>query len=86
MAPEIVSRETHSQPCDIWSLGIILYNLLSNSYPFSFHEIQFQIFDRDLDFPSENWQNISNEAKDLIKSMLNKESHKRITAKDALNH
>lgn len=34
MAPEIVSGEPYGSPCDVWSLGVILYELSSFRKPF----------------------------------------------------
>merc|ERR1712232_1012425 len=34
MAPEIVSGEQYGQACDIWSLGVVLYELCTLRKPF----------------------------------------------------
>ena len=39
MAPEIILGEPHGIQCDIWSIGIILYRMLSGTFPFSFRNI-----------------------------------------------
>ena len=48
MAPEVIERISHSYPCDLWSLGIILFTMLSGSYPFDMknpeHEIVNETF------------------------------------------
>ena len=43
------------------------------------------IFESKLTFPKEDWKNISESAKDLIKKMLSSEK-KRISAKEIMNH
>lgn len=34
MSPQCLAGENFSSKCDVWSLGIILYQLLYNRYPF----------------------------------------------------
>jgi serine/threonine protein kinase len=34
MAPEILSNKTYDERCDIWSIGIIMYKMLTGDYPF----------------------------------------------------
>lgn len=34
LAPEIISKRTYGKKCDIWSLGVIMYLLLSGKLPF----------------------------------------------------
>jgi calcium-dependent protein kinase len=64
-----------------------MYIMLSGAPPFQGQdneEILNEIARKDLEFPSEKWTRISEEAKDLIRELLNKDSRKRITARMAL--
>jgi calcium-dependent protein kinase len=87
ISPEVL-RGKYTQKCDIWSAGIILYVLLSGSFPFDGNtnkEIYKAILNKKCEFPKEEWNNISNEAKDLISHMLCDED-RRYTAEMVLNH
>ena len=67
MAPEIIDGSGHSCPSDMWSLGIILYMMLSGSYPFSHRAIEKEICESPVLFlPPNKWENVSSEAKNLI--------------------
>jgi len=34
MAPEIILREGHNKDCDLWAIGILLFELLTGYTPF----------------------------------------------------
>jgi len=38
MAPEIMNRRSYTLKADIWSIGVLLYNLMTGSFPFLSHE------------------------------------------------
>ena len=87
MAPEMISKN-YDEKCDIWSLGVILYLMLSGISPFngpSKYDIEMSIITHDPSFDAKVWSRVSSEAKDLIKLLLNKNSNERITAEEILN-
>ena len=86
IAPEVLKGE-YNEKCDIWSCGVILYILLCGYAPFfgeSDEEIFEQVLKCEYDFPAEEWDAVSNEAKNLIKKMIEKDPNKRISALEAL--
>ncbi|KAK1379658.1 hypothetical protein POM88_026402 [Heracleum sosnowskyi] len=81
-------RPTDAQrQCDVWSAGVIFYILLSGVPPF-WDETEQGIFEQvlrgDLDFASEPWPSISDNAKDLVRKMLVRNPKKRLTAHEVL--
>eukprot|EP00184_Porphyridium_aerugineum_P003732 CAMPEP_0184696982 /NCGR_PEP_ID=MMETSP0313-20130426/4123_1 /TAXON_ID=2792 /ORGANISM="Porphyridium aerugineum, Strain SAG 1380-2" /LENGTH=485 /DNA_ID=CAMNT_0027155741 /DNA_START=196 /DNA_END=1653 /DNA_ORIENTATION=+ len=89
VAPEVVKKEGYNTFCDMWSAGIIMYNLLSGKRPFEGTkrpEVLAKIKEGQFTFPNEDWDDISAEAKRLIRGLLQVDPSKRLSARGALNH
>jgi calcium-dependent protein kinase len=88
IAPEVLN-ETYDEKCDIWSAGVIFYIMLCGYPPFN-GETDKEIIDAvkkgEFDFPSEEWDVISEEGKDLIRKMLAYEPKNRFSAQQVLAH
>ena len=85
MAPEIIESENYDYSVDIWSLGILLYELLMGHSPFKDKTTKNTIVNikmHNLKFDKE----VSEECKDLINKLLEVNKDKRINIKDILNH
>ena len=85
--PEILEGK-YNEKCDIWSVGVILYILLSGDPPFNGSNdgvIYSKIKKMKFTFPPKKWNYISKEAKDLISHMLSPENE-RYTASQVLAH
>ena len=88
ISPEVL-KENYDEKCDIWSCGIIMYILLCGYPPFNGNsnvDIYHAIQNNPPYFNGEEWKDITKEAIDLIKNMLNKQSTKRFSAEQCLNH
>jgi mitogen-activated protein kinase-activated protein kinase 2 len=92
-APEVLGPEKYDKSCDLWSLGVITYILLCGYPPFySKHGaaispgMKKRIRDGQYTFPDNEWKNVSNDAKDLIKSLLKTEPTQRITIQQVMEH
>ncbi len=81
MAPEVLQGR-YDEMCDIWSMGVILYILLSGFPPFQGNSPQ-EIFEKvascKYSLEYQEFEVISQEAKDLISQMLTK-AHLRLTS------
>ena len=86
IAPEVLKGE-YNEKCDIWACGVIFYILLCGYPPFNGEtddEIYLDVLKGEFEFPEEDWSEVSDEAKNLIKKMLTKDVNKRISALDSM--
>mmetsp|Transcript_39034 Transcript_39034/g.62555 ORF Transcript_39034/g.62555 Transcript_39034/m.62555 type:complete len:402 (-) Transcript_39034:260-1465(-) len=95
VAPEVVFKNKQGKieygtSCDMWSLGVIMYELLSGVPPFpdksNLPDYFRQMKKCRVEFPSKYWKNVSREAKELILYLLEKEPKRRFSASKVLEH
>lgn len=88
-APEIHQNELVSTVTDMWSVGVLVYVLLSGLNPF-IAETNQQMIDNisnaEYSFEDESFKEASVEALDFINRLLTKDRKHRMTAAEALNH
>mmetsp|Transcript_856 Transcript_856/g.2122 ORF Transcript_856/g.2122 Transcript_856/m.2122 type:complete len:450 (-) Transcript_856:31-1380(-) len=87
VAPEMFARKGYGRECDIWSMGVILFILLSGDLPFPQELPQLlQFIARgDYSFEGAAWSEISEEAKNVIRRVLVVDPTQRYTAAQCLD-
>lgn len=88
IAPEAIDRK-YNQSCDLWSCGVILYSMLSGRLPFNANNNK-ELFEKiklgQYDTIKAPFDKVSQEAIDLIRSLIRLKPNERLSAFDALNH
>ncbi|KAK9818169.1 hypothetical protein WJX72_008161 [[Myrmecia] bisecta] len=93
MAPELFMRY-YGIECDLWAMGMLLYQLLSGRLPFwggdsssaSPFNVMVAILHQEINTSGAAWEGVSAEAKDLVHRLLDRDFNTRITAAQALKH
>jgi len=91
MAPEMITSKQYGLEVDIWSMGTVLYAILSLTYPFM-HENEGVMIDLivagNLQFEEvdEIWSLVGTNCKDLIRRMLCVDPKSRITLSEIAEH
>jgi len=87
MAPELLHQKKYSTTCDVWSLGIVLYEMLFQKVPFeanTFQELKTNI-QKSIRLDS-NMNHISAPCRDLLFRILTQKEEERITWVELFRH
>ena len=88
MAPEVLKGD-YTEKADCWSMGVIIYMLLSSQIPFYSKRSKnmiAQIMKAKYKFDGPGWDDVSNGAKHLVANLLVVDPEKRYTAQQSLDH
>ncbi|KAJ7358640.1 hypothetical protein OS493_022072 [Desmophyllum pertusum] len=89
LAPETILADPIGPAVDIWACGVILFLLLVGYPPFwqnDDRKLMLMIVEGCYNMAASYWDQVSDDATDLVKRMLVAHPHKRVTAFKALNH
>ncbi|CAJ1393836.1 unnamed protein product [Effrenium voratum] len=88
VAPQVLAGH-YNELCDIWSCGVIMYVLLCGYPPFladADPQVLALVRRGHFTFPAEDWSQVSDDAKQLIRKLLAMKPQDRFTAEQALSH
>lgn len=88
-APEVLCEKGYNFQIDMWSLGAILYAMISKKFPFyspDKNKIKKMIANTEPDYCSDSWKKVSDLAKDFTQKLLRKNPEERLTPELAFNH
>jgi serine/threonine protein kinase len=88
VAPEVL-KKSYTEACDLWSLGVIVYMLLSGAPPFygkNDEAIKASIVQGEYSFPHELFRDVSDDAMNFVSTLLSYNIEYRYTAAQALTH
>lgn len=88
VAPEVLAGR-YDEKSDVWSIGVITYIMLSGGQPFTgkaIDDVLQQVKQANASFDSGAWRGISADAKNFVKSLLQKAPSTRPAAAQTLQH
>lgn len=99
VAPEVIldkdTGDGYDMKCDVWSMGVLTYLLLSGFTPFGgdcgetpaeMMQVRERILSGDVSFYDPCWTDVSDDAIDFIKCMLVLDPASRPSSSELLNH
>ncbi|KAG1675746.1 hypothetical protein FOA52_012402 [Chlamydomonas sp. UWO 241] len=92
MAPELI-MQSYDEKCDVWSVGMLTYQLLTGRFPFwadvrreSLADVWKAILTRKLDWEADELRLLSPAAIDFLKKLVTRNPDERLSAEQALQH
>uniref|UniRef100_A0A7S0BP77 Protein kinase domain-containing protein n=1 Tax=Rhodosorus marinus TaxID=101924 RepID=A0A7S0BP77_9RHOD len=86
LAPECWKEKRYGSQVDAFALGVIMYALLSRTFPFPIGGCWENGSFIEPDFTSDVWSSVSSSAKSLIRGLLREDPRKRLSSVAALQH
>jgi serine/threonine protein kinase len=87
MAPEILMEDYHDLKCDLWNLGVILYNLYFREYPYPNAKSKFALINHINNYGQKYFRKSEDkDFDDLISRLLIKNPEERISWEEYFNH
>ena len=88
MSPEIIEHQKYTAKSDLWSIGMILYQMIYRKHPFqdcrNFAELASRIKNDPIIYPDK--PSIDSLTEDLIRGLLEKNCHQRMNWDEFFNH
>mmetsp|Transcript_19588 Transcript_19588/g.45554 ORF Transcript_19588/g.45554 Transcript_19588/m.45554 type:complete len:520 (+) Transcript_19588:208-1767(+) len=88
IAPQCLKGD-YDESCDLWSIGVVMYVLLCGYPPFNGRDdasVLKKVKTGKYTFNPREWNQISEDAKELVRMLLQMDPTQRITAKQGLAH
>ena len=89
-APEVLAKTEYDSKCDLWSIGVIIYQLLFDRLPFPAKDKKDLIAKiknmKKINIPKDVNIHLSNECLDLLNKLFQKAPEKRINFEEYFNH
>ena len=87
MAPEMMNNKKYNVQSDLWSIGVILYEMIYRQHPYgkpmNILDLMDRLNNRVIEFPESD---VSNECINLLKTLLKTSADGRINWDDFFNH
>ena len=84
-APEILQDKEPDEAADIWRIGVLLFELVTGTFPFQYHDIS-SVIENILRVKISWPKDINTDAKNLIMKILRKYPKQRLPLEDMLKH